>query len=301
MTTVLKDLYQTVTQKIIAALEAGTPPWIRPWSGGDIDPLPANATTGRAYRGINVLLLNLQAISRGFEHNRWMTFQQALSVGANVRKGEQGTSICFFKLHEVDSIEANLVPAETRKVIPLLRSFTVFNTAQVENLPAAMVPAASPIQVWDALDAAEQLMDSAQVPYRYGGNRAFYSPAEDFIQMPGRASFASGSDFYATALHELTHSTGHPSRCNRPLGRRHGADAYAFEELVAEMGSAFLCAHVRLPGRLQHESYISSWLAALRNDKRLIFTAASQAQKAADYLLPKPTEVASVQPLEMAA
>lgn len=301
MTTVLRDLYQSVTEKIIAALEAGTPPWIRPWSGGEIDPMPANATTRRPYRGINVLLLNMQAIARGFEHNRWMTFQQALSVGASVRKGEHGTGICFFKMHEVDSIEAHLVPAETRKVIPLLRSFTVFNVDQVEGLPPALVPAATPVPVWDALDAAEQLMDTSGVPFRFGGNRAFYSPAEDFIQMPNRQAFSSGTDFYATALHELTHSTGHPSRCNRPLGKRHGIDAYAYEELIAEMGAAFLCSHVRLPGRLQHDSYIASWLAALKGDKRLIFTAASAAQRACDFLLPPPTEVATEMPVEMAA
>jgi antirestriction protein ArdC len=301
MTKVLRDLYQSITNQIVAALEAGTPPWIRPWTGGNFEPMPANATTSRPYRGINVLLLNLQSMSRGFEHNRWLTFQQALSVGACVRKGEHGTGIVFFRMHEVDAADVEHQPADARKVIPLLRSFTVFNVDQVDGLPAALKPVPAPMPVWDALDAAEQLIDASGAVVRHGGTRAFYAPSEDLIQMPARSAFGSATDYYGTALHELTHWTGHPSRCDRPLGKRHGIDAYAFEELVAEMGAAFLCNHVRLPGRLQHDSYIASWLAALRGDKRLIFTAASQAQKAADYVMPKPTEVAALMPLAEAA
>lgn len=295
------DLYATVTARIIAALEAGIPPWIRPWSGGDVDAMPANATTQRPYRGINVLLLNLHAMSCGYERNRWMTFQQALSVGASVRKGERGTPVVFFKMHEVDATPAERQPSDERKVIPLLRSFTVFNVDQVDGLPAALAPAAAPMPVWDSLDAAEQILDASGAQIRHGGARAFYAPSEDLIQLPARSAFSSPSDYYATALHELTHWTGHPTRCARPLGRRHGIDAYAFEELIAEMGAAFLTSHCRLPGRLQHDSYIASWLRALHDDKRLIFTAASHAQKAADYLLPKPTEVEAVSPVAEAA
>jgi len=301
MITVLRDLYQTVTDKIVAALESGTPPWVRPWTGADFDPAPANATTQRPYRGINVLLLNLQSMSRGFERNRWMTFQQALSVGACVRKGEHGTPVVFFKMHEVDAAGVERQPAEERKVIPLLRSFTVFNVDQVDGLPTALAPSPSPVPVWEAHDMAEHLIAESGAVVRHGGSRAFYAPANDFIQLPSRPAFGTASDYYGTALHELTHWTGHPGRCDRVLGRRHGIDAYAFEELVAEMGSAFLTNHCRLPGKLQNDSYIASWLAALRNDKRLIFTAASQAQKAADYLLPQPTEVAALMPLAEAA
>lgn len=285
MSTVLRDIYQSVTDQIIAALEAGTPPWNRPWNATDADPLPANATTQRPYRGINVLLLNMQSMARGFERNRWLTFQQALSVGASVRKGERGTPIVFFKMHEVDAIDAQRVRTEERRVIPLLRSFTVFNLDQVDGLPTTLEPPVVKTPVWEGFDAAQQLIQASGAQMRHGGARAFYSPSEDVIQMPARAAFNSAPEYYATALHELTHWTGHPSRCNRPLGRRHGIDAYAFEELIAEMGAAFLTSHCRLPGRLQHDSYIASWLEALRNDKRLIFAAASQAQKAADFLL----------------
>jgi antirestriction protein ArdC len=186
-------------------------------------------------------------------------------------------------------------------VIPLLRSFTVFNVDQVEGLPTALAPAAPSEQVWDPIDAAEQVIGASGAQVRHGGSRAFYAPGEDLIQMPARSAFSSASDYYATALHELTHWTGHADRCNRVLGKRHGIDAYAFEELVAEMGAAFLTSHCRLPGRLQHDSYIASWLTALRNDKRLIFTAASQAQRAADYLLPGATEQAEVMALAEAA
>ena len=298
---VLPDLYASVTARIVAALEAGTPPWIRPWTGTDFDPAPANATTGRAYRGVNTLLLNMHAMSRGFERNRWMTFQQALSVGACVRKGEHGTPIVFFKMHEVDGAGVERQPSEERKVIPLLRSFIVFNVDQVDGLPATLAAATPPDAVWDPLDTAEHLIAESGAIVRHGGSRAFYAPAEDFIQLPSRSAFGTASDYYATSLHELCHWTGHTDRCNRVLGRRHGIDAYAFEELVAEMGAAFLTSHCRLPGKLQHESYIATWLAALRNDKRLIFAAASQAQKAADFLMPRPTEVAALMPLAEAA
>lgn len=279
MTHVPRDLYQSVTDQIVAALEAGTPPWICPWRR-DGDPAPCNATTRRPYRGVNVLLLNLQAMTHGFERNRWLTYQQARMAGAQVRAGEHGTQVVFFKLREVDAPRASAEEPD-RRVVPLLRSFTVFNVSQVEGLPEAPATAVS----WHPIDSAERLLADSGAVIRHGGSRAFYAPDADVIQMPRQQAFAAPSDYYATALHELTHWSGHPSRCNRPLGRRHGIDAYAFEELVAEMGAAFLTSHCRLPGQVQHASYVASWLQALRNDKRLIFNAASLAQRAADYLL----------------
>jgi antirestriction protein ArdC len=238
----------------------------------------------------------------GYGSNRWITFQQARSLGACIRKGEHGTPIVFFKMHELGA--AANVPPETdaaRRVVPLLRTFSVFNAAQVVDLPPALTPAIEACSVWDAISAADLILDESHARIRHGGARAFYMPIEDVIQLPPRTSFASPTDYYATALHELTHWTGHPDRCNRPLGRRHGIDAYAFEELVAEMGSAFLTNHCRLPSKLQHDSYIASWLSALRNDKRLIFSAASQAQRAADFLLPCSGEQDEVMPLTAAA
>ena len=280
------DLYTTVTNQIIAALEAGTPPWHCPWHGMGIDPRPCNATTGRMYRGINVLLLNLRAMAQGFTSARWLTFQQAQSVGARVRKGEHGTQIVFFKMHEVDGAgQPDATGESDRRVVPLLRAFTVFNVQQVDDLPAHLAPAALEPGSWEPLDAADRVLEQSGALFRHGGSKAFYAPDADLIQMPPQSAFDNAGDYYATALHELTHWTGHPSRCNRPLGRRHGMEAYAFEELVAEMGAAFLTDYCGLVGQLQHASYIASWLEALRNDKRLIFTASSQAQKAADFLL----------------
>ena len=286
----VSDLYTTVTNQIIAALEAGTPPWHCPWRGGGADARPANATTGRMYRGINVLLLNLQAMAHGYSASRWLTFQQALSVGGHVRKGEHGTQIVFFKMHEVES-GALPDPGADRRVIPLLRSFTVFNVDQVDGLPDALAPEPLEPGSWEPLEAADHILERAGAEIRHGGSKAFYAPDADFIQLPPVSAFDSASDYYSVALHELTHWTGHPSRCDRPLGRRHGIDAYAFEELVAEMGSAFLTNYCGLAGRTQHASYVASWLEALRNDKRLIFTASSQAQKAADFLIPQPLPV----------
>ena len=283
------DLYQSVTNQIIAALEAGKPPWTCPWERTHGSMLPANLATSRAYRGINVLLLNLQQMAHGYALNRWLTFQQARGLGGCVRRGETGTPIVFFKMLELDGAApvvrhaANDTPG--RKVIPLLRSFTVFNAAQVEGLPRDLTAVPTPPEGWSPVAAAEELLARSGAVLRHGGEQAFYRPSDDIIQLPLPAVFPQASRYY-TALHELTHWTSHPDRCNRVLSNRTHLEAYAFEELVAEMGSAFLSSHCGLPSELQHASYIANWLRALRNDKRLIFNAASLAQKAADYLLP---------------
>ena len=288
MSYVFKDLYQVVTDQIISALETGTPPWVCPWSRSPSDAVPANLATSRSYRGINTLLLNMQAMSHGYAVNRWLTFSQARALGACVRKGESGTGIVFFKMLECDSPRAaNDEPA--RRVIPLLRSFTVFNAAQVEGLPEGLLAVPAPVEGWTPVTAAEELLARSGAVIRHGGDRAFYRPSDDVIQLPLPTAFAQASRYYNVALHELTHWSGHPDRCNRVLSGRQHIEAYAFEELVAEMGSAFLSSHCGLPGELQHATYIEHWLKALKNDKRLIFSAASLAQKAADYLLPQAT------------
>jgi antirestriction protein ArdC len=289
MTYVLKDVYASVTNTIIAALEAGTPPWVHPWHAGAGDMTPANLSSGRRYRGINVLLLNLQAMQRGYSVNRWLTYQQARALGANVRKGETGTEVVLYKL--LDKAAEQPVPAahkgETPRVIPLIRSFIVFNADQIDGLPQGLIPPPSEVSEWSACETAEAIIDASGARIEYGGARAFYAPSMDLIQLPNRSSFADATGYYQVALHELTHWSGAPNRCNRPLLGRAHIESYAFEELVAELGSAFLTDHCGLPGVLQHASYIESWLKALRNDKKLIFAAASAAQKAADFLLPK--------------
>jgi antirestriction protein ArdC len=276
----MKDIYTEVTNRIIAALEQGTPPWICPWRDGTA--LPSNLATGKPYRGINVLMLSIEEQMRSYTDSRWVTLRQANELGAKVRKGEHGAQVIFFKLKEVaDETEAD---EEQKRVVPMLRSYTVFNTSQLAFLPEKFELRASPA-IWQPLSEAEQLLHETGAVIRHGGNRAFYSPSEDLIQLPPEAWFDEPDSYYAIALHELVHWTGHPLRLDRVLGRRHGIEAYAYEELVAEMGAAFLCARVGIPARLEHASYIDSWLDALRRDKRLIFTAAGAAQKAADYVL----------------
>ena len=281
------DLYQSVTDRIIAALQAGTPPWVCPWAPGPSLAAPANLGSGRPYRGINVLLLNLQAATRGYALNRWLTYRQALALGAQVRRGEEGTPVVFFKMLEVEGAAASCVDDDAgidRKVVPLLRAFTVFNAAQIEGLPGELLPKPAAPD-WSPLAAAEEVLLHSGAVIHHGGVQAYYSPVKDLIWLPEPARFTCAEDYYRVALHELTHWSGHAARCNRPLQGRQHIEAYAFEELVAEMGSAFLCGHCGLPASLQHASYVDHWLQALRNDRRLIFTAAALAQKASAYLL----------------
>ena len=300
MSHALKDVYASVTNTIIAALEAGTPPWVHPWQSGGLDHRPANLGSGRPYRGINVLLLNLQVMQRGYGINRWLTYQQAKALGAQVRKGEHGTEVVFFKMLELAGQDRGQSTNDDPKVVPLIRSFTVFNADQIDGLPESLLPEPTVIHEWEACDAAETIIRQSGAVVRHGGARAFYSPQHDVIQLPDRSAFVDASRYYQVALHELTHWTGSENRCNRPLLGRQHIEAYAFEELCAELGSAFLTDYCGLPGVLHHASYIESWLAALRNDKKLIFAAASQAQKAADYLLPAEDAAAAVMQAEQA-
>ena len=284
----MKDLYAEVTNRIIEALEAGTSPWICPWT--DRLALPSNLSTGKPYRGINVLMLSLEAQLRCYSDSRWVTMKQANELGARVRKGEHGTPIVFFRMREIgeagteDRNHFELdEKTEPSRLVPMLKSYTVFNASQLDFLPEKFELRPSP--TWQPIGEAEQVLYESGAVVRQGGNRAFYSPSEDIIQLPPPAWFGNSDDYYAVALHELTHWTGHPRRLDRQLGRRHGIEAYAYEELVAEMGAAFLCAHCGLPARTEHASYIDSWLDALRRDKRLIFVAAGAAQKATDFVL----------------
>jgi antirestriction protein ArdC len=276
----MRDIYTEVTHRIITALEAGTPPWICPWT--DHTALPSNLATGKPYRGINVLMLSIEAQLSCYSDSRWVTLRQANELGAKVRKGEHGAQVIFFKMKEIGEVAE--APEEPKRVVPMLRTYTVFNASQVEFLPERFELRPSPA-AWQPIGEAEQLIHDTGAVIHHGGNRAFYRPTDDIIQLPPPAWFPDTSDYYAVALHELTHWTGHPRRLDRVLGRRHGIEAYAYEELVAEMGAAFLCAHCGLAARMEHASYIDNWLDALRRDKRLIFTAAGAAQKAADYVL----------------
>ena len=271
------ELYESVTARIIAALESGAAPWIRPWkSDGTGGALPHNATTGRAYHGINTILL--WGASCAYGSNGWLTFKQCQARGGHVRAGEKGTQIVFWKFFESKEKDDD---GKARK-IPMLRTYYVFNIAQCDDLQLASRPRAEPIGPTE-LDAAIALIGA---DIRYGGDAACFSPAGDFIAVPNREAFKSLAHYHATLLHELTHWSGHKARLDRDLSGRFGNAAYAAEELIAEIGSAFLCASLGQPlEQLQHADYVASWIKVLKDDSRAIFTAAKAAQTAADYLL----------------
>ncbi len=290
----MKDIYQAITDRIIASLEAGVPPWIRPWAR-NTEPLPINAGSRREYRGINVVLLSLEAMSRGYRRNAWLTFRQSSELGGFVKKGSVGTTIVFFKVHEIENRAGDELGP--RRSYPLLRAFTVFNLEQIHGLPVHMMEPPLPT-TWQPLEDAERLLADTKATIRHGGGRAFYRPVDDVIQLPEPGVFFNRESYYAAALHELTHWTGHPSRLDRHLSVRFGASSYAMEEMIAEMGSAFVGARIGISGRLQHASYIANWLQVLANDKRAVFTAAAKAQQAADFILATSQKTRSVVTVE---
>jgi len=286
------DIYQSVTNRIIAALETGTPPWVRPWQGA-IDPLPINGDSQRAYRGVNFITLAIEAQLGGYSRNVWMTYRQAASRGGQVRKGARGCPVVFWKLRKINATaETEPWPCTDdveQRIIPLIRYSTVFNVAQIDGLPAEFCEPPDTVPIWTSEEAAETIINKSGAIVRHGGFRAFYQPEQDYIQLPSPNAFADAGSYYATALHELAHWSGHPTRLNRQLGARFGAHAYAIEEIIADICSASLCAHSRINGQLQHAAYVQNWLQVLRNDKRAIFIAATRAQNAADFLLDRAT------------
>lgn len=281
-----QSLYEQVTNGIIRELEAGTAPWVKPWSTGSDDvSLPYNAATSREYSGINIPVLWATALDRGYVLPRWLTFRQAKELGGHVRKGEQGTTVVFVKRLPPQAEGNDEEEGEARsKPKSVLRSFTVFNVAQCDGLPARLSLPMTPRPEGERHQAAEAFLEATKAEVRHGGNRAFYSPTHDFVGLPPFAAFESAGHYYATSLHEHVHWTGSENRLAREFGKRFGDRAYAAEELVAELGAAFLCAHLGIEGRLRHAEYVKSWLELLKEDARAIFTAASRASQAADYL-----------------
>lgn len=281
------NLYDEVTHRIIAELEAGRLPWVQPWSGANTSlGLPKNAHTGRRYSGINILILWDSVIARGYPLQHWLTFKQALELGGNVRKGERGTTACFADSF-VPKTEATRAAkaGEDPRAVPFLKRFTVFNVAQCDGLPESAFAGAPPMPERELIPHAEALIASTRADFRIGGDRAFYSTAHDFVQVPPQPAFTDQINYYRTSFHELGHWTGAPSRLARDHSGRFGTHPYAREELVAEMTGAFVCASLGITPTVRHADYLASWLEVLREDSRAIFRAASQASKAADYLL----------------
>jgi antirestriction protein ArdC len=283
------DLYQNVTDQIVASLEQGVRPWMKPWNaehaaGRITRPLRAN---GIAYQGINVLVLWSESVMKGYSAPIWMTFRQALELNAHVRKGERGSTVVYASTFTRSGTDQE-TGEETEQAIPFLKSYTVFNVEQIEGLPAHFHAVAEPrLDPVQRIESAEAFFTATKADIRHGGNMAYYNIGSDFVQMPPFEAFRDAESYYASLAHECTHWTRAKSRLDRDLGRKRWGDAgYAMEELVAELGSAFLCADLDLTPavREDHAAYIASWLEVLKNDKRAIFSAAAHAQKAADFL-----------------
>lgn len=280
------DLYTRVTDAILADLETGVRPWAQPWTArrGPVSrPLRA---TGQPYSGVNILLLWTAALFQGFTSPTWMTFRQAEALGGQVRRGARGATVVYanrFRRTEPDG-----AGGEIERSIPFLKAYSVFNVEQIDGLPPTFtMPAPMSTSADQRLQRADAFFEATKAEVRYGGDQAYYAPDADYIQMPPKACFHDVVDFYATLGHEAVHWTQHVSRLNRDLGRRRwGDEGYAREELVAELGAAFLCADLGLDlrPRRDHADYIGDWLKVLRGDKRFIFSAAAYAQKACDYL-----------------
>ncbi|EOD4129743.1 ArdC family protein [Yersinia enterocolitica] len=275
------DIYQTVTDSIISALEAGVKPWSCPWQRvPGMSGLPSNYATGAAYSGVNIMLLWSSASEQGFNDSRWMTYKQAKAEGGQVRKGEHGTTAIFYTTLEKEDDDG-----ET-DYIPMLKTFTVFNVEQIDGLPLSD-EVVCPAETFEPLPQVEALFRNSGAIIIEKGQNAFFIPSTDEIRLPERYLFADAANFYATGLHELVHWSGGKSRLNREMKGKFGSEGYAFEELIAELGSAFLMADLGIVGEVQPGSYIASWLKALKNDKRFIFKAASAASKAHRYLMDK--------------
>jgi antirestriction protein ArdC len=283
------DLYRHVTDQIVSSLEQGVRPWMKPWNaehaaGRITRPLRAN---GIPYQGINVLVLWSESVVKGYSAPIWMTFRQALELNAHVRKGERGSMVVYASTFTRSGTDQE-TGEETEQAVPFLKSYTVFNVEQIEGLPAHFHAVAEPrLDPVQRIDRAEAFFASTKADIRHGGNRAYYNIGSDFVQMPPFEAFRDAESYYASLVHECTHWTRAKSRLDRDLGRKRWGDAgYAMEELVAELGSAFLCADLDLTPEIRddHAAYIASWLEVLKNDKRAIFSAAAHAQKAADYL-----------------
>ena len=274
------DVYQTVTNSIIEALERGVKPWVCPWKrNGAMSGIPSNFSPGKAYTGMNIMLLWCSAAKHGFRDPRWLTYHQATEQGAQVRKGETGTTGIFYKTLEKENDAGEL------ERIPMLKTFTVFNIEQTDGLNLDDEISPQPVTGFDPLPDVEALFQRTGAKINERGQQAFYQPSTDEIWLPERHLFADAANFYATGLHELVHWTGAKSRLDREKGGKFGSEGYAFEELIAELGCAFLMADLGVSGEVQHESYIASWLKSLKDDKRYIFQAASGASKAHRFLM----------------
>lgn len=276
--------YQVVTDRIVAMLEAGTRPWVQDWAGmAGGRPLRADGTP---YRGANVLNLWAAGMARNFQSRTWMTYKTAAGLGAQVRKGAK--SECAFFVGAVTREVEKPDGDTSERTIPFLKSYCVFNVDEIDNLPAQyyavpVVAARDPIA---RIPSADLFIACTGAKINHGGGRAFYRPSTDEIHMPEFDTFGSAAGYYSVSFHELAHWTGAEKRLDRTKGKIFADPDYAFEELVAELSAAYLCADLAITTepREDHASYIANWLKALKADNRAIFRAASLAEKAAGFM-----------------
>lgn len=295
----IKDIYQKVTDQIVSAIEAGAGQWKMPWHCKNVARVsPVNVISRKAYRGVNTLVLWTAAQVKGYTSTEWGTYKQWAEKGAQVRKGEKSTQIVFWKFAKSgDDQTDDATPVTPEGHAPraygskllFCKGYHVFNAAQVDGYTSDVAPIV-PETVEEKnsrIDHAEQFFTATGSDVRVGGNRAYFAPAFDFIAMPSLQDFTDSEAYYSTLGHEHIHWTGATARLGREFGKRFGSKAYAVEELVAELGAAFLCAELNLSlePRPDHAQYLEHWLGVLKADKRALFTAASKAQAAVDYLM----------------
>jgi len=269
------SVYSIVTEQILKQLEYGAAPWHRPWT----TEIPRNLSSGRAYRGLNVFLL----ASNGYGSPYWLTYKQAIERGGHVRKGEHGTRIVFWKIGTREIEDADGDTIERKSIV--LRYYTVFNVEQCEGIAAPM-----PAPIVNPIEECERIVRQMPSPPAFEqDSRAWYRPSSDTVGMPSRNAFNSAEAYYSTLFHELIHSTGHPKRVGRDGIEKlntYGSESYSKEELIAEMGAAMLCGVAGIERKTLSNSaaYLKSWINVLKSDARMVVSAASQAQKAADYI-----------------
>ena len=284
MTTEKKDIFERVTDQIVAAIEAGAGSYRMPWNtNGGLASSPINAVSRKPYRGVNVLVLWVTAQAKNYRSGTWATYKQWQELGAQVRKGEKSANVVFWKFFEVEEERQSDDAKTGSKRVPMARDYWVFNAEQVDGYTEPANPERTESE---RIQSAEEFFQRAGVVIKTGGNEACYRSSTDAVYMPPFEAFKTPSAFYSVLSHETCHWSGAAHRLNRDLSKRFGSEGYAIEELVAELGAAFLCAELGIPTdpRTDHAPYIASWLKALKNDKRAIFTAAAKAQQAVDFL-----------------
>ena len=278
------DIAQVITDRIISELEKGAAPWVKPWRslrGTPANGLAYNPASGTVYRGINQFWLNM--MQAAYPSNQWVTFKQAQALGGTVKAGEKGTGVVYWNINRKETMGDN--GEMITSAYAFIKQYWVFNVSQCENLDLPE-PEPMPVADWQPESSVMDIVKRLELAgdLSHGGDSAYYRPSTDAIVMPPMAAFNSPENYHATLLHESVHATGHAKRLKRLTPARFGSSEYAYEELVAELGAAMLCAYCGIDGDLRHSGYIESWLKALKNDKQFVLSAAGKAQAAMDYL-----------------